>query len=61
MAEQATKTRSKRYATVLKWYRLGRWPESAVREAVAKDWITQGECDEILGLADGPTATGEGA
>ena len=48
MAEQATKTRSKRYATVLKWYRLGRWPESAVREAVAKGWITQGECDEIL-------------
>lgn len=46
---QSSETHSKYYATVKKWHDLGMWPDSAVRSAVKKGWITQAECDEILG------------
>ncbi len=52
MAAKTTQSdagRSKRYATVKKWHDLGKWPDSAVRAAVDAGWITQAECDEILG------------
>ena len=46
---QSNETHSKRYATVKKWHDLGLWPDSAVQQAVKAGWITQAECDEILG------------
>ena len=34
------------------WYDTGRWGEKAVRNAVKKGWITQAECDLILGAGE---------
>lgn len=51
-SKQQETSHSPRYATVKKWYDLGKWPESVVRTAVEKGWITQEECDEILGGAE---------
>ena len=46
---QSSETHSKNYERVKKWHDLGLWPDSAVRNAVKAGWITQAECDEILG------------
>ena len=40
---------SPNYERVKKWYDLGKWSETIVRKAVEKGWITQEECNEILG------------
>lgn len=40
--------KSKYYDIVKKWYDRGKWSADVVKEAVAKGWITQEECDEIL-------------
>lgn len=40
---------SKYYNTVLKWYRLGNWSISKVRDAVVKGWITEDEFYMITG------------
>lgn len=50
---ETSSNHSPRYATVKKWHDLGKWPDSVVRAAVGKGWITQDECDEILGEAQG--------
>ena len=46
---QSSEERSKYYDKVRKWHDVGMWPDSAVRKAVERGWITQAECDEILG------------
>lgn len=40
---------SKNFEKVKYYYEHGNWDERRVRAAVGK-WITQEECDEILGL-----------
>jgi hypothetical protein len=48
-------THSKKYATVKKYYNTLKadgtrmWNKSMVENAVVKGWITEEECDEILG------------
>lgn len=40
---------SRKYETVLRYYRTGMWSEKRVRDAVAKEWITKEEYLEITG------------
>lgn len=40
---------SARYELVKKYYDRGLWSAERVQKAVDKGWITQEECDEILG------------
>lgn len=40
---------SKKFALVKKYYDKGLWTEFAVRNAVAKQWITAAEYEEITG------------
>ena len=40
---------SPKLAKVKGYYDKGLWNETMVRNAVVKGWITQEECDEILG------------
>lgn len=40
---------SKKFETVKKWYDRGLWKVEAVRNAVAKGWITAEEFEEITG------------
>lgn len=42
---------SNKYTTVKKYYDLGMWDESRVRNAVIKGWITEAEFEEIVGKA----------
>lgn len=48
MAKQEI-SHSPQFERVKKWYDLGKWSAAVVRLAVDKGWITQEECDEILG------------
>lgn len=41
---------SKRYEQVKGYYDKGLWSAKRVHNAVVKGWITQAECDEILGV-----------
>ena len=41
---------SKYFDRVKKWYENDEWKEKHVRKAVERGWITQEECDEILGV-----------
>ena len=43
--------KSKRYEQVKAWYDKGYWTDEMVRNAVAKDWITETEYSEITGRA----------
>lgn len=38
-----------KYETVLKMYRMHKWNENMVRNAVVKGWITMSEFTEITG------------
>lgn len=40
---------SKNFEKVKHWYDLGKWPKEAVKNAVAKKWITKEEYKEITG------------
>lgn len=40
---------SKNYDKVKRFYKLGLWSESMVRDAVVKHWITEDEFKEITG------------
>lgn len=48
MAKQEV-SHSPQFERVKKWYDLDKWSAAVVRLAVGKSWITQEECDEILG------------
>lgn len=39
---------SRNYETVKKWYSLGLWDETRVRDAVFKNWISTEEFSEIV-------------
>lgn len=41
---------SARFELVKRYYERGLWSEERVQKAVVKGWITQSECDEILGV-----------
>ena len=41
--------RSKKFATVKKYYDKGLWTKTAVANAVVKGWITEEEYGEIVG------------
>lgn len=41
---------SAKYSTVKKYWSMGMWDESRVRNAVVKGWITAEEFEEITGL-----------
>lgn len=41
--------RSKKFATVKKYYDKGLWTKSAVHNAVVKEWITAEEYEMIVG------------
>lgn len=41
---------SKRFEQVKNYYDKGLWSAKRVHDAVTKNWITQEECDEILGV-----------
>lgn len=43
-------THSKKYDTVEKYWLLGLWNETMVRNAVVKLWITEDEFFEITGI-----------
>lgn len=43
---------SAKYETVKKYYEKGLWTEAMVRNAVGR-WITEKECEEILGGGNG--------
>ena len=45
MAEQ----HSLKFKIVERWYKKGLWTADMVRDAVKAKWITQEECDQILG------------
>ena len=42
---------SKNYNKVKRWYDMGMWNETRVRNAVVMDWITEEEFTEITGQA----------
>lgn len=42
--------RSPKFEKVKKYYDEGFWNEARVRNAVTKGWITEQECEEILGI-----------
>jgi len=39
-----------KFEKVKNYYDKGLWTVSQVRDAVARGWITQNECDAILGV-----------
>lgn len=40
---------SRKFETVKRYYERGFWTAEMVQNAVTKGWITQEECEEILG------------
>ena len=42
---------SKNYNKVKRWYDMGMWNETRVRNAVVKGWITEEEFTDITGQA----------
>jgi len=42
---------SKNYSKVKRWYDMGMWNETRVRNAVKMGWITEEEFTEITGQA----------
>lgn len=41
---------SKNYSKVKRWYDMGMWNETRVRNAVKMGWVTEEEFAEITGL-----------
>ena len=48
---EAAAEKSKKFETVKGYFDAGRWKLFQVKNAVAKDWITTGEYEEIVGEA----------
>lgn len=40
---------SPKFKQIKTWYDMGIWSKEKVRQAVDKKWITEAECNEIVG------------